>query len=120
MAASGDLDVDLPGSTLVFQKPHAYQESAHGRETVESSFVLNSDDTVQFRLGSYDRSRELVVDPVFGFSTYLGGSKWDQSAAVTTDSLGNIYVKPLKFVLRDVAARCGSDADRSRIHVRSA
>jgi hypothetical protein len=92
LAASGDLDVDLPGSTLVFQKPHAYQELAHGRETVESSFVLNSDDTAQFRLGSYDRSRELVVDPVFGFSTYLGGSKWDQSAAVTTDSLGNIYV----------------------------
>ena len=92
LAASGDLEVDLPSGTLVFQKPHTYQESAHSQQTVESGFVLNSDQTVQFRLGSYDRSRELVVDPVFGFSTYLAGSKWDQSAAVTTDSSGNIYV----------------------------
>ncbi len=92
LTASGDLDVYLHGDTLTLQKPHAYQESPHARETVESSFVLNSDETVQFRLGRYDRNRELVIDPVFGFSTYLAGSGVDQPASVTSDSSGNIYV----------------------------
>jgi Abnormal spindle-like microcephaly-assoc'd, ASPM-SPD-2-Hydin/Beta-propeller repeat len=92
LADSGDLEVLLPGGTLVFQKPHAYQDSPHGRETVESGFVLNSDDSVQFRLGPYDKNRELVIDPVFSFSTYLAASSSDGTTAVTTDSSGNIYV----------------------------
>jgi Beta-propeller repeat/Abnormal spindle-like microcephaly-assoc'd, ASPM-SPD-2-Hydin len=92
LSTSGDLNVSLRSGTLVFRKPLAYQDSAHGRETVESSFVLNSDDTVQFRLGSYDRNHELVIDPVFSFSTYLAGSTADNTAAVASDSSGNIYV----------------------------
>jgi Beta-propeller repeat len=92
LSASGDLEVHLRGGTLVFQRPHAYQESLHGRETVESSFVLNSDDSVQFRLGPYDQNHELVIDPVFSFSTYLAASSSDSTTAVTTDSSGNIYV----------------------------
>src|ERR1035438_6551817 len=60
LAASGDLEVDLSSGKLVFQKPHAYQESAHGQQTVESSFILNSDHTVQFRLGrSAEHTSEL-------------------------------------------------------------
>ena len=65
LAASGDLEVSLRSGTLVFHKPIAYQESAHGRQAVESSFLLDSDDTAQFRLGRYDRNHELVIDPVF-------------------------------------------------------
>ena len=29
---------------------------------------------VGFEIGSYDRSRTLIIDPVLGYSTYLGGS----------------------------------------------
>jgi hypothetical protein len=92
LAASGDLEVYLGSDTFVLQKPHAYQESARGRKSVESSFVLNSDDTVQFRLGPYDRNRELVIDPVFSFSTYLASVNGDVPLSVTSDSGGNIYV----------------------------
>jgi hypothetical protein len=92
LTTSGDLEVSLRAGTLIFHKPLTYQESTHGRETVESRFVLNSDSTVQFRLGPYDRTRGLVIDPVFGFSTYLAGNSGDYTAAVTSDSTGNIYV----------------------------
>ena len=90
--SSGNLQISLTDGQLVFKKPTAYQESSRGRKAVASNFVLNPDETVQFRLGSYDRNHELVIDPVFSFSTYLAGSNSDTTAAVTTDSSGNIYV----------------------------
>lgn len=90
--SSGDLEILLANGRLTFQKPAAYQESSHGREAVESTFVLNADKTVQFRLGRFDHNRELVIDPVFSFSTYLAGSHADNLTAVTSDSSGNIYV----------------------------
>ena len=92
LLSSGDLEISLPGGKLLFQKPIAYQESSRGQVFIESCFVLNSDDSVQFRLGPYDRNRELVIDPVFSFSTYLAGSTADNATAVTTDSSGNVYV----------------------------
>lgn len=90
--SSGNLLISLADGQLVFNKPTAYQEFSRGRKAVAANFVLNPDETVQFRLGSYDRNQELVIDPVFSFSTYLAGSNSDASAAVTTDSSGNIYV----------------------------
>src|SRR5262249_20287047 len=45
------------------------------------------------RIGTYDSSKTLVVDPVFPFySTYLGGSARDMATDVAVDGSGNAYV----------------------------
>jgi hypothetical protein len=80
------------GVNLVFKRPVAYQESASGRERVDAQFAIGADHSVRFHVGAYDHKRELVIDPVFQFSTYLASSSYDIPAAVTTDSAGNIYV----------------------------
>lgn len=90
--SSGNLEILLANGKLIFRKPVAYQTSASGRNAVESAFVINPDKSVQFHLGGYDRQRELIIDPVFVFSTYLAGSNADNMAAATTDSNGNIYI----------------------------
>lgn len=90
--ASGNIEVSLTHGILVFRKPIAYQESEWGRMAVESAFVLNGDGSVKFQVGPYDDNRELVIDPVFSFSTYLAGSSADYPTATTTDSSGNVYV----------------------------
>jgi len=92
LLSSGNLEISLSRASLFFEKPFAYQDSASGRQAVTSAFVLNSDDSVSFQVGTYDRTRELVIDPVFSYSTYLAGSNADNIAAVTTDSTGNVYV----------------------------
>ena len=89
---NGDLDLSLSSGTLLFKKPATYQETAQGRRAIESRFALDSDGSVRFRLGKYDPKLELVIDPVFVFSTYLAGSSGDWPVAITTDASGNVYV----------------------------
>jgi hypothetical protein len=47
---------------------------------------------VGFELGSYDTRRDLVIDPVLEYSTYVGGAGFDAAYAVVTDSTGNSYI----------------------------
>jgi hypothetical protein len=89
---AGNLEVSTDGGTLTFHKPLAYQESQNGRKTIDAAFVLTGKNSVRFKIAKYNHDRELVIDPVFSFSTYLAGSSADYPAAVTTDAAGNVYV----------------------------
>lgn len=91
IAGNGDLRVELGGGTLTFKRPVAYQMTAAGRRAVSASFI-RSGRRISFKVGTYDRSRELVIDPVLSFGTYLDGTGEEFIHAVTTDSAGNIYV----------------------------
>ncbi|MBY0229236.1 MAG: hypothetical protein K2W96_08170, partial [Gemmataceae bacterium] len=44
--------------------PTLFQGSGEGRTLVEGRFVLLGDDQVGFEVGEYDRTRNLVIDPV--------------------------------------------------------
>ena len=69
------LTLDEAGQTLAFHAPVAYQDGPAGREWVTSRYVLFDDGSAGFEVGSYDTSRELVIDPVLAYGTYLGGSR---------------------------------------------
>ena len=89
--ANGDLVLSTKAGAMRLHKPVAYQEQAGTRTPVEASFALN-ENQVTFSIGSYDRSRDLVIDPVLAYSTYLGGAGDDQAAAIAVDANGNAYV----------------------------
>ena len=59
---------------------------------MDARFLLAKDGTVRFSLGKYDHNLALVIDPVFVFSTYLGGTGADVARAITTDAKGDIYL----------------------------
>lgn len=49
-----------------------------------------------FRLGeSYDPSRELIIDPLLPYATYLGGSGNDSGHGITADAEGCAYITGL-------------------------
>jgi len=50
--------------------------------------VVKNGNKVGFQIGAYDRRRSLVIDPVFAYSTYLGGSKEDTGFSIAVDSAG--------------------------------
>ena len=90
--ADGELLIHASGSQLLFQKPVGYQVIAGKRTAVDVAFALAPGGDISFRVGEYDRTQQLVIDPVLVFSTYLDGTHQDSATSVTTDSNGNIYV----------------------------
>jgi hypothetical protein len=97
---NGDLVVELSGGEIRFHKPVAYQDAAvsspqskiQDRKFVDAQYVLKSENQVGIRLGSYDATQPLVIDPVVWYSSYLGGSSNDQASGITVDGAGNVYV----------------------------
>jgi uncharacterized repeat protein (TIGR01451 family) len=72
--------------------PRVYQETGGKRQSVEGSFVLRGENRAGFAIGSYDHSRELVIDPILTFSTYFGGSGDEHSTYIAIDGSFNIYL----------------------------
>jgi len=75
----GDLVVNLKGGEVSFHKPIVYQTTGSDKTSVDGRYLLKADGHVGFELGAYDRSKQLVIDPVLSYSTYLGGSSDDVS-----------------------------------------
>src|SRR5579863_6402623 len=88
----GNLVIDAQDGAVRLDAPHIYQQIDGRQQPVEGSFVLRADNRVGFSIGSYDHSRELVIDPVLGYSTYFGGSGDEHSTQLFLDSSGNIYI----------------------------
>ena len=65
----------------------------HGkRAPVKAKYAILKGQEVCFKVGEYDTSKPLVIDPILVYSTYLGGSNGDFAYAVATDAKGNTYV----------------------------
>jgi hypothetical protein len=68
----GDLIVD----GMVQKRPVIYQDGP--RREIAGRYVLLGRNTVGVKVGQYDRSRQLVIDPVLTYLSYLGGSSTDR------------------------------------------
>ena len=88
----GNLILSSAAADLTLHRPVAYQRQNGMRQPVDARFVVKANNEVGFALGSYDRTRELVIDPVLTYATYLGGSAEDEAFAIAVDSSGNAYV----------------------------
>jgi len=88
----GNLVLTTPSGDLVEHAPVAYQEIGGQRQDVAASFALSGTDTISFTLGAYDPTRPLVVDPVLGYSTYLGGNGTEEGNGIAVNGAGNAYV----------------------------
>ncbi|MGH8397330.1 MAG: Ig-like domain repeat protein [Gammaproteobacteria bacterium] len=95
IAANGDLLLPIPGDTTVrFDKPVAYQMAKDERTPVDAAYELASNGHVSFRLGAYDHSRELVIDPTLVFLGTLGAGDYPNATnlgQITVDSTGAMY-----------------------------
>ena len=93
---AGDLEIRLPdGGVLLQKKPVIYQEIGGQRVAREGKFKVyqgSSAPVYGFEVAAYDRQAPLVIDPVLSFSTFLGGTIWDEVRAVALDSSGQAYI----------------------------
>jgi hypothetical protein len=98
ISAEGDLILNIGGEELRQQKLIVYQEIDGERREIAASYSIRNpssdvrDRRVGFEIGEYDQSKPLIIDPVLVYSTYLGGTGFDQGYAIAVDSSGNTYV----------------------------
>lgn len=90
--AQGNLVLASSAGNVMLHKPVAYQEKDNARQPIDARFTVAANHTIGFELGSYDHSRELVIDPSIAYSTYLGGSAEDDAYGIAIDSGGNAYI----------------------------
>ena len=88
----GALVIQGEAGSMQLEAPRVYQEIAGRQQPVEGRFVLRGDKRAGFAVGSYDHSRELVIDPILTFSTYFGGSGDEHSSSIAVDGSFNIYL----------------------------
>jgi hypothetical protein len=90
--ARGDLVLKTADRSLRLEKPIIYQVEAGHRHIVEGGYVHRSSREIGVRVGAYDRTRPLIIDPVLSYSTFLGGSDEDSATAIAVDATGAAYV----------------------------
>src|SRR5438105_1511638 len=92
VARDGDLLLRTSSGELRLKKPAIYQTIGSERRLISGGFVVKGN-RVGFRVGRYDRRRELVIDPVIVYGTYLsGGTSSTGAAIVVNSSTGDAYV----------------------------
>ena len=65
----GSLLIKNPLGELEQLKPRTFQD----RKEIESNFIISDDGTISFELGDYDKTKELVIDPLVRmWGTYYG------------------------------------------------
>ena len=88
----GQLVFQTAGGDVRWNKPEIYQEVDGQRRSVPGKYVLRAGHGLGFAVAAYDTAKPLIIDPTLVYSTYLGGSSFDEGFSIAVDNSGNAYV----------------------------
>jgi len=87
-----ELVLSTPQGDVRFHAPDIYQQVGNERKAITGSFRQLADNKIGFQIDSYDRSRELVIDPIVSYATFLGGTGVESFTRIAVDVGLNMYV----------------------------
>ena len=93
----GNLLIRTATGDVSFRKPRIYQQVEAKTRIIDGGYTVPSKNEagvyrVGFRVGPYDKTLPLVIDPVIDYSTYLGGTGDDFANGIAVDADFNAYV----------------------------
>ena len=88
----GQLEIETGEGVLREDAPFSYQIIDGERVKVETRYVIDKDNTLRYKVGKYRKDKELIIDPTLIYSTYLGGSIWEDGYGIAIDGSGNAYI----------------------------
>jgi hypothetical protein len=92
LSAQGDLVLSTKLGDVFLHKPRAYQQLAGSQQEVAANFIQRGSRTIGIEVATYDASQPLLIDPILGYSTYLGGTANQLLTGIAADSSGFAYV----------------------------
>jgi hypothetical protein len=88
----GNLILSTKQGKVIYKRLIIYQNIKGIKKQVFGKYVLNKKGIITIALGSYDKTKQLIIDPYLVYSTYLGGSNYDYGDGIAVDSSGDAYV----------------------------
>lgn len=87
----GELKIEVATGQVIFSRPVAYQEIAGQRREITVAYRLDGKNDYGFSLGNYDKTRDLIIDPVLEQSG-TGGAGVSYANGLAVDAQGNVYI----------------------------
>ncbi|HEX7316605.1 MAG TPA: SBBP repeat-containing protein [Pyrinomonadaceae bacterium] len=87
LGKDGELLLHTKEGTITQSAPVVYQQINGERRAVEGGYVLSGRREIGFRVGAYDPTHALVIDPVLVYSTYFLNAN-----SMAVDDAGAVYV----------------------------
>jgi len=77
---------------LLHHKPALSQNISGEKMVIAGNYTKLGEKRIGFRVGKYDPTQVLTIDPTIDFSSYLGGLGADRGKAIVVDANGNMYI----------------------------
>jgi hypothetical protein len=77
---------------LIHKRPVAYQMQGHDRVEINCQYQIFDGNAIGFQIANFDRTAQLIIDPILSFSTYLGHAGAETGRAIAVDQTGHVYV----------------------------
>lgn len=87
----GSLSLKFASGYLSESAPVAWQDIAGKKIPVQITFNVSNKE-VSFNVGKYDKTQKLMIDPVYEWHTFLGGTSHDYARCIAVDVNGNTYI----------------------------
>ncbi len=88
----GNLVFHLAQGEVAFKAPVVYQERGAEKTKIDGAYKVRADGKIGFETGNYVKTLSLVIDPALDYSTYLGGSNWEEGMGIAVDGSGEACV----------------------------
>ncbi|WP_437909056.1 SBBP repeat-containing protein [Sorangium sp. So ce327] len=98
LTEGGQIEISTPAGSFTDDAPLSFQDTPEGRAAVPSAYALEAPapdgaQTYGLRLGAYDPTLPLVIDPAVLITCgFIGGSGSDDGEDIAVDLAGKAYV----------------------------
>ncbi len=87
--ADGNVVIKTRMGEIKEAKPSTFTRKA--KREIKSNYKIKNN-IVQFNVSGYNKNEDIIIDPVSIWSTYYGGTAFDEGRSICTDNSGNVYV----------------------------
>lgn len=112
---NGNAILEFNNTALIQKRPYVFQTINGIEKEIAAEYAVyvsgadGKTPLMGFRLlATYDKSKELIIDPILSYSSLLGGDLYNSGSNIAVDNAGNSYVLSRTFSVDNTDANADS------------